>query len=275
MKKSLIFSILGALSTLLTVTTSYTAESGRALKADVAQLKKQNGEAVPTDLKKLNTLQKAIKKLDETLTCLILDKKCTPRDRLALNYALGFIIGYKIDIGIMTNLLRNYDTKKPLNAAGVYGTQATQEILFTLAHLRGILITPVMSAIKQLLLTAVFLAGEIKEIGDQTMQSESIIAFMKEISKWVAMNIKCIWSESSCQVPINKIVGTEEYLTPAMKRESLYFWMGYLSGVFARSALFKTLQAKAYSKARPYIDQMHQTSHRWRKSVDYRINLPE
>jgi hypothetical protein len=229
MKKSIVSALL-FMSIIISSSDIY-AESTRALRKDIAQVKQQTGQVTPVAFKKLNTIEKALKMFDDTIFCLLFGKKCTPRDRLVINYTLGFMIGYYRDnASFMLSLLKKYKISDP---KAIVGAVALQEILASISHMRGALITPYLSAIKQAILSAVFITGEIKNIAEQTMKEESVISFLKELSRWTAMNFQCIWSEQYCRVFNNNLLFdffNNQEVTPAAKREGLYFWLGFISG---------------------------------------------
>lgn len=245
MKKNIVILLVSITSTVFAV---------EKIKTELDQLKQQNKKITPLHVKAINTVEKAVKTLDHLAFCLITGKKCTPKDRLSVSYALGFAIGASYDIYPIARLLakHNITDKKWIRASG----QLAAEMAFTAANLKGTLLTPLTSAFQHAILSAIFLIGNIKQAVATAMERESVLMFLKELTMYLAKDAQCIWSESYCQVtgfPVEPDIN----LTPAAKREALYFWMGVLSGVLIKRGIVKTLQTYA-GQARAFGGSIYQ-----------------
>ncbi len=57
------------------------------------------------------------------------------------------------------------------------------------------------------------------------------IGILRALLSYIAMNIKCIWSESYCQPSLTKrIESSTPPFSPSERRSGLYFLLGYISG---------------------------------------------
>lgn len=235
MKKNIIMLLLSTISLSLVA-------SEQAIKADLSNLKKQNKDITPLHVKAINTVEKAVKTLDHLAFCLITGKKCTPQDRLSISYSLGFAIGASYNIYPIARLLakHNIAEKQWTRAAG----QLSAEMAFAAANLRGTLLTPLTSAFQHAILSAIFLIGDIKQAVATAMERESVLMFLKQLTTYLARNVQCIWSESYCQI-VGWPVEEDLKITPAAKREALYFWLGVISGFLVKKGIVKTLQGYA------------------------------
>lgn len=251
MKQNYCFYALLLMSALFTCPLFSAERSPKAIKTEIAQIKKQNTEITPISVKVINTLEKAVKTLDHIAFCLITGKKCTPRDRIVVSYALGFAVGASYNIYPIARLLakHNIAEKRWRLAAG----QMAGEMALTAANLKGAVLTPYTTALQHAILSAIFLIGDVKQAVEEAMNRESVLMFLKELSRYLAKDAQCIWSESYC-----KVFGFEGYsdelTTPTAKREALYFWMGFISGTIVKKGLIGTLRQKIEEK----VPELHQ-----------------
>ncbi len=231
--------------------------SDKQIKQELTDIKTQTNQTSPATIKKMNSIEKVINFLDKQLYCLGFGGKCSPRTRTVANYALGFAWGYSAPIDTVPRLIKFALKKNIENKKAIAASQIMGEAVLSLAGLKGIVFTPYTSAIREVIITAIFAISDIKAAVDVSRQQESVFTFIKEMSKIVAANAKCIWSESYCQTHEKNFTQgvtnftheiasnaalvvsglSESEITPAaVKRNALYFWLGYLSGVTAKKA---------------------------------------
>ncbi len=234
MKKNSVINQLLLISIVLTASL-FSAEQ----KREITHIKKQTDKIEPTPVKRINTLQKAINVLDHSAYCLLTNSKCTSSDRLKVQFALGFIVATTSNMYLFARLMQSRDIS---NKWAVTAGQLAGESALAAAKIKGPLLTPLTSALQQAILSALFLIGDVKQAIEQAATEESVITFLREISRYLAQDAKCIWSEKYCKIYggdiIEKTISLgSEVSAAARKREALYFWMGIISGITTKEIL--------------------------------------
>lgn len=211
--------------------------------------------------KATQSLKSAGSILKQKGTCLINYESCTPRDKIAISTAFGFIMGYgfkfqslidriliKFNINprvgltiplrdiIITSLALSIAQEAGLTGplmmskgAGLLGSFfhnysiAPDRQLFLAAHRALFQAQPALEKILFLLI----IASEAFSVLQEAMYA---VRYEKKsplvsIARYLKMNAQCIWKESYCRPKENA----------EMRRLGLYFWLGYLQGRGARA----------------------------------------
>jgi len=259
-------------------------------------------QAAPAKKSKLESVKNF---LQQKASCLALGSECTRQDELALYYSLGFISGSSIPTKIFSELLYKKAThnqpstaKKVATKAALTTAQALFEVMVSMGIFYGtnmyhayqekqgktgdasmymdqphkrarlplgsVVAHPLISGIYRRLSTVFFIVKDFEGI---MKRSSNFVSFTKEVGNTLAMNAKCIYSESYCiggpdRTP-DVIGGMWPNLTSSFERRAtLYFWLGYISGLatkiglrFMGNAISKQLDEIKQSIALPFSTQ--------------------
>ncbi len=195
----------------------------RNVAMEITQIEGQT--KIPSLVKKISSTENALNFIKKRANCFLLDyTQCRKPDLLTLHYALGFLVGLRIPIGVVAVTLKKYGKiDGPIFL--VLSETIAELIVAPSVGIKGIATQPFITAIFNIMSSAGLVFADVA-----TMWQGSPLQFIKSLGSYIASNAQCVWSESHCKVSTFK--GVE--WSPFERRSRLYFWLGFISGAASR-----------------------------------------
>lgn len=215
-----------------------------AEQMEITKVSNQADSIRPTFVQKISNLATAKQWVQQKANCLLFEsEECTKTDLLATNYALGFIIGAHFGTQYIAHALFNYG--KVRNSTVLQLSQLVGELILGAVGIKGAALLPFLNKISNEITTALLVIADVAGIAQYTAkETPSPLFFLKILGRYLAMNAKCIWSESYCAQSLFKYEGGLA-ISPFGRRMALFYWLGFASGVAARMIPFRKLTGAA------------------------------
>lgn len=217
------------------------AAQDRDVTLEITKVSSQANTMKPALVRAITNLETAKRWVQQKINCLVFDEEsCTKTDVLITNYALGFAMAASLPIHMFGEAL--YRSGKTSNVNLLFLAQFAAELILGAAGLKGTALQPYISGLRTRITSAYILMADAAGIIQQTPGTS--FAFLKALGNYLAMNTKCIWSESYCE---QSLYQSENGITisPFGRRLALYYWLGVASGMAWRAIPFKKLTGAA------------------------------